>query len=104
MIIIGVDFHPEFQQVAFVDVDSGEFRERRLTHREEAVRFYRTLAAVGPGGTCGHESQRTWPLVRTIAGRVATGVVDRRCGRDPESQILLGAMLVQEFKNIIRPD
>jgi len=25
MIIIGVDFHPEFQQIAFVDSESGEF-------------------------------------------------------------------------------
>ena len=47
MIIIGVDFHPEFQQIAFVDTDSGELREQRLTHREEAERFYRTLAAAG---------------------------------------------------------
>jgi hypothetical protein len=25
MIIIGVDFHPEFQQIASVDTDTGEF-------------------------------------------------------------------------------
>ena len=30
MIIIGVDFHPEFQQIALVDTDTGEFQERRL--------------------------------------------------------------------------
>jgi hypothetical protein len=28
MIIIGVDFHPEFQQIASVDTDSGELREK----------------------------------------------------------------------------
>ena len=28
MIIIGVDFHPEFQQMAFVDTDTGELEER----------------------------------------------------------------------------
>ncbi len=44
MIIIGVDFHPEFQQIAWVDKDTGEFQERRLAHREEAENFYRTLA------------------------------------------------------------
>jgi hypothetical protein len=27
MIIIGVDFHPEFQQMALVDTDTGEFQE-----------------------------------------------------------------------------
>jgi transposase len=47
MIIIGVDFHPEFQQIAWVDTDSGEFQERRLQHREEAEKFYRDLAAQG---------------------------------------------------------
>jgi hypothetical protein len=29
MIIIGVDFHPEFQQIASVDSESGEFQEKR---------------------------------------------------------------------------
>jgi len=28
MIIIGVDFHPEFQQMASVDTDTGEFQEK----------------------------------------------------------------------------
>jgi hypothetical protein len=36
MIIIGVDFHPEFQQMASVDSDTGEFQEKRLAHREDA--------------------------------------------------------------------
>jgi transposase len=44
MIIIGVDFHPEFQQIASVDTDSGECQEKRLAHREEAEKFYRALA------------------------------------------------------------
>ena len=47
MVIIGVDYHPEFQQIACVDTESGEFEERRLQHREEAERFYRELAARG---------------------------------------------------------
>jgi hypothetical protein len=44
MVIIGVDFHPEFQQIASVDTDTGEFQEKRLAHRAEAERFYRALA------------------------------------------------------------
>jgi hypothetical protein len=44
MIIIGVDFHSEFQQIAFVESESGEFEERRLAHRDDAERFYRALA------------------------------------------------------------
>src|SRR6266516_4814438 len=45
MLIIGCDYHPAFQQIAFVDPDTGELQERRLQHREEAEKFYRDLAA-----------------------------------------------------------
>jgi hypothetical protein len=45
MIIVGCDYHPGFQQIAFVDSDTGELQERRLQHREEAEEFYRDLAA-----------------------------------------------------------
>ena len=44
MMIIGCDFHPRFQQIAFVDQETGEYGERRLSHPEEAERFYRSLA------------------------------------------------------------
>jgi transposase len=44
MMIIGCDFHPRFQQIAFVDQETGECGERRLSHPEEAERFYRSLA------------------------------------------------------------
>lgn len=43
MMIIGCDFHPSFQQIAYVDEETGEYGERRLGHREEALRFYRSL-------------------------------------------------------------
>jgi transposase len=43
MLIIGCDYHPGFQQIAFVDTETGEVGERRLTHREEAEQFYGTL-------------------------------------------------------------
>jgi transposase len=47
MIIIGVDFHPEFQQIDLVDTDTGDFQEKRLAHREDAETFNRGLAAAG---------------------------------------------------------
>ncbi len=47
MIIVGCDYHPGFQQIAFVDTETGELRERRLEHREAAEKFYRDLAAQG---------------------------------------------------------
>ena len=42
--IIGCDFHPSFQQIAYVDQEAGEYGERRLIHRGEAATFYRSLA------------------------------------------------------------
>jgi hypothetical protein len=32
MIIIGADYHPAFQQIDFVDTETGELQERRLEH------------------------------------------------------------------------
>ena len=56
MTIIGVDFHPEFQQIASVDTDTGEFQEKRLAHREDAEKFYRGLAAAGQKVRVGMEA------------------------------------------------
>lgn len=43
MMIIGCDFHPSFQQIACLDEETGEYGERRLSHREEALAYYRLL-------------------------------------------------------------
>jgi len=56
MIIIGCDYHPGFQQIAFVDTETGELQERRLQHREEAEKFYRDLAAQGKKVRVGMEA------------------------------------------------
>ena len=46
MIIIGVDYHPSDQYIAFVDTETGEYEERQLNHSDrEAEKFYRELAA-----------------------------------------------------------
>jgi len=48
MMIIGVDYHPSSQQIAFLMEESGEYGERELNHSEgEAERFYRCLHARG---------------------------------------------------------
>jgi len=44
MLIIGCDFHPTFQQIAFTDTETGEYGEQRLHHPQEAEQFYRALA------------------------------------------------------------
>src|SRR5438477_9133988 len=56
MLIIGCDYHPGFQQIAFVDTETGELQERRLQHREEAEKFYRDLAARGAQVRLGMEA------------------------------------------------
>ena len=44
MYLIGVDYHPSFQQIAFFVEETGEYGERRLRHEDgEAGRFYREL-------------------------------------------------------------
>ena len=61
MLIIGCDYHPGFQQIAFVETETGECGERRLTHREEAEQFYSALKR--GRRTCGDGSQRACTLV-----------------------------------------
>jgi transposase len=56
MIIIGADYHPAFQQIAFVDTETGELKEHRLAHREGAEEFYRALAATGQQVRVGMEA------------------------------------------------
>jgi hypothetical protein len=41
MKIIGCDYHPSFQQIAMLDLETGEYVELRLLHAGgEAQRFY----------------------------------------------------------------
>jgi hypothetical protein len=48
MVIIGLDYHPSFQQIAFVDQETGDFGEKRLVHGNlEAESFYRELKKRG---------------------------------------------------------
>ena len=56
MIIIGADYHPGFQQIAFVDTDTGEIQEKRLEHGEEAEKFYRDLGSQGARVRVGMEA------------------------------------------------
>jgi transposase len=56
MIIIGCDYHPGFQQIAFVDTETGDYGEPRLEHSEGAEKFYRDLAAQGKKVRVGMEA------------------------------------------------
>jgi transposase len=57
MWIIGVDYHPSVQQIAFVNTDTGECGERRLSHSDgDAEKFYRELKAEGCSVRVGMEA------------------------------------------------
>jgi transposase len=46
MMIIGCDFHPSWQQVSWLDTETGETGERKLVHAAgDAAQFYRRLVA-----------------------------------------------------------
>lgn len=46
MMIIGCDFHPSWQQVSFLDTETGETGERKLVHaNDDAKMFYQQLTA-----------------------------------------------------------
>ena len=45
MLIVGCDFHPSWEQVAWLDTETGETGEQKLCHGNgEAERFYRSLS------------------------------------------------------------
>src|SRR5450755_5030065 len=57
MLIIGCDYHPSVQQIAFVDLETGETGERQLLHKDgEAERFYRDLKLRGGSVRVGIEA------------------------------------------------
>jgi transposase len=56
MIIIGCDYHPGFQETAFVDTETGDCGEQRLEHCEGAQKFYRDLATQGKNVRVGMEA------------------------------------------------
>ena len=48
MMIIGVDYHPSFQTIAFLMEETGECGEQELNHSDgQAEKFYRDLKQRG---------------------------------------------------------
>jgi transposase len=115
MIIIGCDYHPSFQQIAFVDSETGELQERRLQHREEAEKFYRDLAAQGRKVRVGMEASghARWfeRLLAELQLELWIGdatVIRAKRGRKPktdrqDAQHILKLMLKDDFPKIWVP-
>jgi transposase len=115
MIIIGVDFHPEFEQIASVDTESGEFEEQRLQHREEAERFYRELGSRGVAVRVGMEASghARWleDLLKELqfelwigdAAEIQTKRVRKQKTDRHDAQLILKLLLEDRFPRIWVP-
>jgi transposase len=115
MMIIGCDYHPAFQQIAFVDTDTGELQERRLQHREEAEKFYRDLAAQGMKVRVGMEAsgQARWferllvelnvELWIGDAAEIRSKRVRKQKTDRQDAQLILKLMLKDDFPRIWVP-
>ena len=115
MMIIGCDYHPAFQQIAFVDTDTGELQERRLQHREEAENFYRDLAAQGMKVRVGMEAsgQARWfeRLLAELnfelwigdAAEIRSKRVRKQKTDRQDAQLILKLMLKDDFPRIWVP-
>ena len=116
MIIIGVDFHPEFQQIAWVDTASGELQETRLQHREEAENFYRELARRAVPVRVGMEAsgharwfERRMGELRIElwigdAAEIRTKRVRKQKTDRQDAQLILKLMLKDDFPRIWVPN
>src|SRR3989442_5949563 len=113
MIIIGVDFHPEFQQIASVDTETGEFQEKRLAHREDAETFYRALAGqkvrVGMEAS-GHArwferllAELQFELWIGDAAEIQSKRVRKQKTDRQDAQLILRLMLKDDFPQIWAP-
>jgi transposase len=116
MLIIGCDYHPGLQQVAFVDTETGEFGERRLSHREEAEQFYGELKQRGLSVRVGMEASghARWfeRLLHDLqfelwignAAEVRTKRVRKQKTDRQDAQLLLRLMMEDRFPRIWVPD
>src|SRR6266704_3544874 len=115
MIIIGADYHPGFQQIAYVDSETGELQERRLQQREEAEKFYRELAVQGMkvrGGmeASGHArwferllGELQFELWIGDAAEIRTRRVRKQKTDRQDAQLILKLMLKDDFPRIWVP-
>ncbi len=71
MLIIGCDYHPGFQQIAWVDTDTGELSERRLLQPRRSGAVLSQAARARSQGAGRDGIQRARALVRAVAARLA---------------------------------
>ena len=116
MLIIGCDYHPSFQQIAYVNSEGGELGERRLVHPEEAEQFYcelkqRNLAVRVGMEASGHARwfervlrQLEFELWIGDAAEIRTKRVRKQKTDRQDAQLLLRLMMEDRFPRIWVPD
>src|SRR5215472_11696816 len=116
MLIIGCDYHPGFQQIAFVDAETGDVAERRLQHREQAEQFHRELKqrnlAVRVGMESSGHSRWFERLLQELGfelwigdpAEIRTKRVRKQKTDRQDAQLLLQLMLENRFPRIWVPD
>ena len=114
MLIIGCDYHPGFQQIAWVDTETGECGEGRLTHREEAEQFYRGLQqrSVRVGMEASGHARWFERLLRELqfelwigdAAEIRTKRVRKQKTDRQDAQLLQRLMMEDRFPRIWVPD
>src|SRR6202048_964732 len=116
MMIIGVDYHPSFQQIAFMEQKTGECGERRLNHSDgEAENFYRDLKQRGVSVRVGLEAtgySRWFERLLTELGievwigdaaEIKTKRVRKQKTDRQDAQLLLKLLLENRFPRIWVP-
>ena len=116
MMIIGVDYHPSFQAIAFCMEETGECGERELNHSDgQAEKFYRELKQRGARVRVGMEAtgyshwfERLLPelgfelWIRDPAEIKTKRVKKRKTDRN-DARLLLRLMLENNFPQIWVP-
>jgi transposase len=116
MLIIGCDYHPGFQQIAFVNTETGELGEQRLGHREKAEQFYGDLKGQGLKLRVGMEASghARWfeRLLNDLqfelwigdAAAVRTKRIRKQKTDRQDAQLLLKLLMENRFPRIWVPD
>jgi transposase len=116
MLIIGCDYHPAFQQIAFMDTETGELGERKLVHSEEAEQFYEALKqrnlCVRVGMEASGHGRWFERLLQDLqfelwvgdAAEIRTKRVRKQKTDRQDAQLLLRLMMEDRFPRIWVPD
>ena len=116
MLIIGCDYHPGSQQIAFADSETGDWGERRLLHRDEAEQFYSRLKEQSLNVRVGMEAsgharwferllgELQFELWIGDAAQIHTKRVRKQKTDRQDAQLLLRLMMEDRFPRIWVPD